>query len=76
MIGSARVVAVGLDAPFIDAVADGMLAGKAGPAPGAPAGLPFSVHHHLLTQVGALMSHAAAATTGGRFRRQCRVAIR
>lgn len=52
LIGAARVVAVGLDAPFIDAVADGMLAGKAGPAPGAPQGLPFSVHHHLLTQVG------------------------
>lgn len=52
LIGAARVVAVGLDAPFIDAVADGMLAGKAGPAPGSLAGLPFSVHHHLLTQVG------------------------
>lgn len=51
-IGAARVVAVGLDVPFVDAVADGMLAGKAGPAPGAPQGLPFSVHHHLLTQVG------------------------
>lgn len=52
LIGAARIVAVGLDAPFIDAVADGMLAGKAGPAPGALAGYPFSVHHHLLTQVG------------------------
>ena len=52
LLGNARVVAVGLDAPFIDAVADGMLAGKAGPAPGSLPGLPFSVHHHLLTQVG------------------------
>lgn len=52
MLGAARVVAVGVDAPFIDSVADGMLAGKAGPAPGSLPGLPFSVHHHLLTQVG------------------------
>ncbi len=52
LLGRARVVAVGLDAPFIDAVADGMLAGKGGPAPGNPPGLPFAVHHHLLTQVG------------------------
>lgn len=52
LLGAAKVVAVGLDAPFIDAVADGMLAGKAGPAPGSLAGLPFSVHHHLLTQAG------------------------
>ena len=30
----------------------GLLAGKAGPAPGTPAGLPFAVHHHMLTQMG------------------------
>jgi kynurenine formamidase len=47
-----RVVAVGLDTPFIDPVAEGMLQGKAGPAPGTPEGLPFAVHHHLLTQAG------------------------
>jgi kynurenine formamidase len=29
-----------------------MLQGNAGPAPGAPEGLPFAVHHHLLTQAG------------------------
>ncbi|MBL8340706.1 MAG: cyclase family protein [Rubrivivax sp.] len=52
MLGAARVVAVGVDAPFVDSVPEGMLAGKAGPAPGALPGLPFSVHHHLLTQVG------------------------
>jgi kynurenine formamidase len=52
LIGLSRVVAVGLDTPFIDAVADGMLAGKAAPAPGFLPGLPFSVHHHLLTQSG------------------------
>ena len=47
-----RVVAVGLDTPFIDPVPEGMLQGKAGPAPGTPEGLPFAVHHHLLTQAG------------------------
>lgn len=52
LLADARVVAVGLDAPFIDSVADGMLMGKAGPAPGSLPGLPFSVHHHLLTQAG------------------------
>jgi kynurenine formamidase len=47
-----RVVAVGLDTPFIDAVPEGMLQGKAAPAAGTPPGLPFAVHHHLLTQAG------------------------
>jgi kynurenine formamidase len=51
-LGERRVVAVGLDTPFIDPVAEGMLQGKAGPAPGTPQGLPFAVHHHLLTQAG------------------------
>jgi kynurenine formamidase len=49
---SKRIVAVGLDVPFIDAAADGFIQGKAGPAPGGPAGLPFAVHHHMLTQAG------------------------
>ena len=47
-----RIVAIGLDAPFIDPVPEGMLQGKAGPAPGTPEGLPFAVHHHMLTQAG------------------------
>lgn len=47
-----RIVALGLDTPFIDPVAAGMLQGKAGPAPGTPPGLPFAVHHHLLSQAG------------------------
>ena len=51
-LGKQRIVAIGLDTPFIDAVPDGMLAGKAGPAPGVPNGLPFAVHHHMLTQAG------------------------
>jgi kynurenine formamidase len=51
-LGERRIVAIGLDAPFIDTVPEGMLQGKAGPAPGTPAGLPFAVHHHMLTQMG------------------------
>ncbi len=51
-LGGRRIVAVGLDTPFIDSVAEGMLQGKGGPAPGTPAGLPFAIHHHMLTQMG------------------------
>jgi kynurenine formamidase len=51
-LGERRVVAIGLDTPFVDPVPGGMLQGKAGPAPGTPPGLPFAVHHHLLTQMG------------------------
>jgi kynurenine formamidase len=51
-LGERRIVAIGLDAPFIDAVAEGMLQGKAGPAPGTPPNLPFAIHHHMLTQAG------------------------
>jgi kynurenine formamidase len=51
-LGERRVVAIGFDTPFVDAVPAGMLEGKAGPAPGTPAGLPFAVHHHMLTQMG------------------------
>jgi kynurenine formamidase len=51
-LGERRIVAIGLDTPFVDPVPEGMLAGKAGPAPGTPAGLPFAVHHHMLSQIG------------------------
>ena len=51
-LGERRVVAVGMDTPFIDPVPEGMLEGKAGPAAGTPEGMPFAVHHHLLTQMG------------------------
>jgi kynurenine formamidase len=47
-----RIVAIALDTPFVDAAPDGLLAGKAGPAPGTPPGLPFAVHHHMLAQAG------------------------
>ena len=51
-LGEKRIVAIGLDTPFIDAIPDGMLAGKAGPAAGVPDGIPFALHHHMLTQMG------------------------
>ena len=51
-LGERRIVAIGLDTPFVDPVPEGMLAGKAGPAPGVPGGLPFALHHHMLTQMG------------------------
>jgi kynurenine formamidase len=51
-LGERKIVAIGLDTPFIDPVPAGMLQGKAGPAAGVPDGLPFAVHHHMLTQLG------------------------
>jgi kynurenine formamidase len=47
-----RIVVIALDTPFVDTVAEGQLQGKAGPAPGTPPGLPFAVHHHMLSQAG------------------------
>ncbi len=46
------VVLVALDNPFTDPVFDGQLMGKAGPAEGTPAGLPFAVHHENLAVSG------------------------
>jgi kynurenine formamidase len=51
-VGERRIVAVALDTPFVDPVNEGQLQGKSGPAAGTPAGLPFAVHHHMLTQMG------------------------
>lgn len=51
-LGERRIVAIGLDTPFVDPVPSGLLAGKAGPAAGTPPGLPFAIHHHMLTQMG------------------------
>jgi kynurenine formamidase len=51
-LGDKRVVAVGLDTPFVDAVADGQLAGKAGPPAGTPSWMAFPIHHYFLTQAG------------------------
>src|SRR5678809_526851 len=47
-----RIVAIGLDAPFIDPVPNGMLQGKAPPAQGTEPGLPFSIHHYMLSVFG------------------------
>src|ERR1700680_1972930 len=46
------VVLPGLDNPFTDPVADGFLQGKAPPPSGAPAGLPFAIHHTNLAESG------------------------
>lgn len=51
-LGEKRIVAIGLDTPFIDPVPEGMLMGKAPPAEGTPPGFPFAVHHYMLTQMG------------------------
>jgi hypothetical protein len=45
-LATKRIVAIGLDAPFIDPVPSGMLQGKAPPAPGTEPGLPFSILLH------------------------------
>jgi kynurenine formamidase len=47
-----RAVIVGLDAPFVDAVSDGQLAGKSPPPPGTPAGMAFASHQRLLVEAG------------------------
>lgn len=47
-----QIVLVALDNPFTDPVPEGLLQGKAKPAEGTPAGLPFAVHHHNLVQAG------------------------
>jgi kynurenine formamidase len=52
MLAGRRIVAIGLDAPFIDAVPNGMLQGKAQPAAGTEPGLPFSIHHYMLSVYG------------------------
>jgi kynurenine formamidase len=51
-LGEKGIVAIGLDTPFIDPVPEGMLSGKAPPAEGTPPGLPFVIHHYMITQAG------------------------
>ncbi len=46
-----RVVIVGLDTPFVDAIGEGKLGGPA-PAPGSPADLVFASHQRLLVEAG------------------------
>ena len=52
LLATKRIVAIGLDAPFIDPVPSGMLQGKAPPAKGTEPGLPFSIHHYMLSVFG------------------------
>ncbi len=52
LLATKRIVAIGIDAPFIDAVPSGMLQGKAAPAKGTEPGLPFSIHHYMLSVFG------------------------
>jgi len=52
LLATKRIVAIGLDAPFIDPVPAGMLQGKAPPAKGTEPGLPFSIHHYMLSVFG------------------------
>jgi kynurenine formamidase len=52
LLSEKRIVAIGMDVPFIDAVPDGLLQGKAKPAPGTEPGLPFSLHHYMLSVYG------------------------
>ncbi len=51
-IGQKAVVALGLDAPFLDPMVEGQMEGKVPPTPGTPPGLPFSIHHENLVQSG------------------------
>ncbi|MCH8112847.1 MAG: cyclase family protein [Proteobacteria bacterium] len=46
------IVLVALDNPFTDPVNEGQLSGQGPAAEGAPADLPFVVHHYNLTQSG------------------------
>lgn len=72
-----RIVAIGLDAPFIDAVPEGMLQGKAQPAPGTDPGLPFSIHHYMLSVYGIhhLENLNLAAMAGDRVWTSCAMVL-
>lgn len=52
MLRQKAIVAIGMDAPFIDPVNPGQLSGQAPPPPGTPPGLPFFVHYYALSQAG------------------------
>ena len=82
LLSTKRIVAVGLDAPFIDAVPRGMLQGKAPPATGTEPGLPFSIHHYMLSVFGIHhlenlnLAAMAATASGPRARWPCLRATR
>lgn len=52
MLRDKAIVAVGLDAPFVDPVNPGEVEGQSPPPPGTPPGFPFFDHYYLLTQAG------------------------
>jgi len=70
-LGERRIVAAGLDTPFVDAVAEGQLAGTSPPPLGTPVGMVFPVHEHFLTEVGVhtLEGRGPQAQGNGRRRR-------
>lgn len=76
-LGGKHIVAVGLDTPFIDPAADGMLQGKAPPAAGTAPGFPFSVHHKMLTQYGVhhLENMNLSAMAGDRVWTSCAMVL-
>jgi kynurenine formamidase len=47
-----RPVIVGIDTPFVDAIADGQLAGTSPPPPGTPEAMAFASHQRLLVEAG------------------------
>ena len=51
-LGERKVVVSPPDTPVVGAVNEGQLMGKSGPPDGVLAGHPFSMHHHMLTQMG------------------------
>ena len=51
-LAARRVVAAGLDTPFVDDLVEGQLAGEAGPPSSVPEGMPLAIHHYFLTQAG------------------------
>jgi kynurenine formamidase len=56
-LAAERVVCIGMDVPFLDAVATGYLRGTGGPPADAPADLPFVIHHENLTRAGIYQVH-------------------
>ena len=77
LLATKRIVAIGLDAPFIDPVPNGMLQGKAPPAPGTEPGLPFSIHHYMLSVFGIhhLENLNLAAMAGDRVWTSCAMVL-
>jgi len=76
-LATKRIVAIGLDAPFIDPVPNGMLQGKAPPAQGTEPGLPFSIHHYMLSVFGIhhLENLNLAAMAGDRVWTSCAMVL-